>query len=201
MRPPAPVAGLVLSGGHSKRMRRDKASLTVGGEAQLDRAVRLLRAICVEVFVSVREDQRTDPLRAAYPQIVDRQTDVGPVAGILAALAERPDHAWLVVAVDLPLLDAGTLRSLIERRVPHQLATAYLSEHDGLPEPLCAVWEPGCREALTAFVAEGRLCPRKFLLNHPAHLIRLDTTGALENVNTPDEYANTVASDRIGGHP
>jgi molybdenum cofactor guanylyltransferase len=194
----APLAGLVLSGGYSKRMQQDKAALLVGGETQLARAVRLLRTVCDDVFVSVRSDQRDDVTRAAYPQILDELQNVGPAAGILAALATRPDHAWLVVAVDLPLLDSETLAHLVRSRAANQMATAYISAHDGLPEPLCAIWEPASRVALTAFIAEGRHCPRKFLINHPVGLIPLLTPDALANINTPDEYAATVAQTRNG---
>lgn len=185
----APVAALVLAGGRSTRMQRDKAALAYGGETQLARAFSLVRELVPDVYVSVRPDQVGDPLRAAYPQVVDRLADAGPVAGILAAQATRPECAWLVVAIDLPLLDAGTLRHLLESRDPGALATAYRSAHDGLPEPLCAIWEPASRRPLESFVAGGRSCPRKFLITHGARLLDLRTASALDNVNTPDEYA------------
>ena len=47
-----------------------------------------------------------------------------------------------MLACDLPFLADETLRHLIEHRDPSRLATAYRSSHDGLPEPLCAIWEP-----------------------------------------------------------
>lgn len=191
----APLAALVLAGGRSTRMQRDKAALAYDGEPQLARAVRLVRGFVPETYVSVRPDQTADPVRAAYPQIVDGLAAAGPVAGILAALSARPDRAWLVVAIDLPLLDADTLADLLERRDPAALATAYASAHDGLPEPLCTVWEPASRLPLETFVAGGRTCPRKFLLTHRVQLLALRRTAALDNVNTPDEYAALVAND------
>ncbi|HXQ63213.1 MAG TPA: NTP transferase domain-containing protein [Steroidobacteraceae bacterium] len=187
------LAGLVLAGGRSTRMQRDKATLAFGGETQLARAVRLVGRHASETFVSVRADQTTEAERARWPQVIDRLTDAGPVAGILAALETRPEHAWLVVAVDLPLLDAATLERLVARRDPTVLATAYRSSEDGLPEPLCAIWEPRSREPLAAFVASGRSCPRKFLLAHPARLLELAVPGALANVNTPADYAAALA--------
>lgn len=189
----APLAALVLAGGRSTRMQRDKAALAYAGETQLARAFRRVRDLVPDCHVSVRPDQAGDPLRAGYPQIVDALADAGPVAGILAAQAARPDHAWLVVAIDLPLLDAGTLRHLLGARDPGALATAYRSAHDGLPEPLCAIWEPASREPLAAFVAGGRTCPRKFLITHGAALLALRAPAALDNVNTPDEYAAAAA--------
>jgi molybdenum cofactor guanylyltransferase len=192
--PPEPnLAGLVLAGGHSTRMQRDKATLDFGGETQLARAVRLVGRHASATFVSVRADQRSEPERARWPQVVDRLAGIGPAAGILAALEARPDHAWLVVAVDLPLLDAATLARLVTLRDPAALATAYRSSADGLPEPLCAIWEPASREPLAAFVALGRSCPRKFLLSHAARLLDLAAPGALANINTPAEYAAALA--------
>ena len=189
MRAEAPLAGIVLAGGRSARMQRDKAALEFGGETQLARAVRLVRGFAPATYVSVRADQQDDAARRGYPQIVDALSDVGPAAGILAALATRPDHAWLVVAVDLPLLDRDTLGQLIAARDPSAPATAYRSSSDGLPEPLCAIWEPASAAPLAAFVAGGKSCPRKFLLTHGAHLVDLASAHALENVNTPAEYA------------
>ena len=183
------LAGLVLAGGSSTRMLRDKAAIEVAGETQLARAVRLVRGVAPDTFVSVRDDQRAEATRARWPQIIDRLADVGPAAGILAALEARPDRAWLVVAVDLPLLDAATLAQLVARRDSTAVATAYLSSSDGLPEPLCAIWEPASRVPLAAFIEGGRSCPRKFLLSHGATLIELEAPGALANANTPAELA------------
>ena len=47
-----------------------------------------------------------------------------------------------MLACDLPLLDAATLEHLLRARDPRRAATAYRSSHDGLPEPLCAIYEP-----------------------------------------------------------
>jgi molybdopterin-guanine dinucleotide biosynthesis protein A len=173
-------------------MQRDKATLPIGNQTQLERAMRLVMSAVGDAYVSVRADQADDPARARWPAIVDRLADIGPAAGILAALESRPDHAWLVVAVDLPLLDEATLGHLIAARAPAACATAYRSVHDGLPEPLCAIWEPMSREPLAAFIAGGRQCPRKFLLTHDARLIDPINRDALENVNTPEEYAAIV---------
>jgi molybdenum cofactor guanylyltransferase len=196
-----PLAGLVLSGGHSKRMHRDKATLVVDGQTQLARAMALLGEVCQNVFVSVRPDQTDDPTRSAYPQIVDQLQDIGPAAGILAAFAMRPDSAWLVAAVDLPLLDKATLSRLVIERDAGKMASAFISAHDGLPEPLCAIWEPASREPLSAFLSTGRSCPRKFLINHPTKLIPMGGSNTLANVNTPEEYAATIVAIGRGDSP
>jgi molybdenum cofactor guanylyltransferase len=191
----APLYGLVLAGGHSTRMQRDKAMLEYAGRSQLERAVELITPLVERSFVSVRPDQTADPLRARFAQIVDAGDVAGPIAGIMAAQARHPDAAWLVVACDLPLLDQATLEHLLRSRRPERQATAYRSTHNGLPEPLCAIYEPSSREAIRAHVASGRDCPRKFLINASAELIDQPQPGALDNVNTPNDYRS--ATDQL----
>ena len=184
-----PLFGLVLAGGASTRMRTDKATLQYHGQPQLQWAFELVAKFCAASFVSVRPDQRGDAARAGHPQIVDRQPGIGPIAGISAALLEHPKAAWLVLACDLPFLTEHTLEHLIAHRDASKIATAYRSAHDGLPEPLCAIWEPAAREPVLAYLATGKQCPRKFLINSDTKLLDLPESQGLDNVNTVEEFA------------
>lgn len=182
----APLYGLLLSGGASQRMRQDKAALTYRGEPQLMRGWHLMQAVTERAFVSVREDQRDDPLRASLPQIVDAYDAIGPAAGILTAQERFPEVAWLVLACDLPMLDRDTLDRLVAARDPLADATAFASSHDGMPEPLCAIWEPSIHALLRQRHASGSFCPRKALMQ--SNIVLLPAPGdALDNVNTPEE--------------
>jgi molybdopterin-guanine dinucleotide biosynthesis protein A len=189
-----PLYGLVLTGGRSTRMGQDKAALRIDGRTQLERTVALMMPHVARAFVSVRADQRDDPLRAGFEQIADSRENLGPIAGILAAQERFPDSAWLVLACDLPLLDAATLAFLLRARAPQRLATAFRSSHDGLPEPLCAVYEPASRANLLAYVERGHHCPRKFLLGADVQLIDEPDARALDNANTPEEYASAMSA-------
>ena len=188
--------GLVLAGGASTRMRTDKALLDYHGQPQVRWAFELVSKFCTATFVSVRPDQRDDPSRAGLTQIVDRQPGIGPIAGISAALLEHPQSAWLVLACDLPFLTGNTLQHLVAQRDPRKVATAYRSAHDGLPEPLCAIWEPAAREPVLAYIASGKQCPRKFLINADTVLLDLPERAALDNVNTREEFESAAATLR-----
>ena len=190
----APLHGLLLAGGRSTRMGRDKATLAYHGRSQLETAWALLAPRVTSCFVSVRPDQVGDPPRARHPQIVDGPEGAGPAAGIVAAQRAHPQAAWLVLACDLPFLDAGTLDALLAARDPDKLATAFRSAHDSLPEPLCAVYEPAAGPHFSRYIAEGRSCPRKFLLTHDVRIIDLPRADALDNVNSADEYWTTMQS-------
>src|SRR5581483_1411040 len=189
----APLYGLVLAGGRSTRMRRDKASLNYHGRTQLEWAMELIGPRIERAFASIRPDQQNDPVRARFECIIDQHADLGPIAGIVAAQAAHPEAAWLVLACDLPFVDAETLDHLVWARRPEQQATAYRSSHGGLPEPLCAIYEPSSRDALSQYIARGRTCPRKFLLQADTALLEEPNPRALDNINTPEEYGTALA--------
>ena len=109
--PPSELFGLVLAGGRSTRMGRDKALLTYSdGRPQAVVTYELLQEFCGRVYLSVRTRRET---LGEWPQLVDRYEEIGPMAGILTALDEHPEAAWLIVACDLPFLNRETLRQLL----------------------------------------------------------------------------------------
>jgi len=182
-------------------MRRDKAALLYQGKTQLDRAFELASRHVAPVFVSVRASQEAEPNRSVKPLIVDLPglTEAGgPIVGIRSAMAAYPDAAWLVIACDLPFLSDAAIEQLLAERDPGVLATAFRSAHDGLPEPLCAIWEPAAAAALSEYQSGGGRCPRKFLRRFPVSLLEPHDRRALDNINTPEEY--TVAQLELETH-
>lgn len=186
----APLHGLVLAGGYSRRMGCDKALLDIHGEPQALWTARLLARVCGRVFVSCRQGQNLGfPDDAGFTSIHDTVEGLGPMGGILEAAQAYPSAAWLVVACDLPRLSAPVLEHLVAQRDPALQATAFISAHDGLPEPLCAVYEPSIIPLLKASSARGRRCPRKLMIRHreQLRLLALPLSIALDNCNYPED--------------
>ncbi len=183
----APLFGLVLAGGYSERMGSEKWAMEfVPGETQLERTSELLSGVCREVHVSVRPGQDVPDLKGAA-RIVDSFPFGGPLVGLLSAMYAHPEAAWLVAACDLPLLDTRTATDLVERRNPLRLATAYESNHDQLPEPLFAIWEPRSRHRILEALALDLRCPRRILIQSRTELLTLPVPHALDNANTPEQ--------------
>lgn len=180
------VNGLVLAGGRSVRMGRDKGAIDWHGKPQREYMADLLKPFCEEVFVSCRAGQLSD-IETSYPTLPDTFTELGPFGAILSAFREAPDRAWLVVACDLPLLDVETLDFLLKNRQPRHTATAFESPFDQMPEPLIALWEPKSYPVLLSFLSQGYSCPRKVLINSDTRIIKAPKPEALTNVNTPEE--------------
>jgi molybdopterin-guanine dinucleotide biosynthesis protein A len=190
--PAKDIYGLVLAGGKSRRMGHDKALLMRDGQSQLLHMVSLLDEVVERVFVSARSDQKDDAERSRFELIVDRYEDMGPIAGILSALQEYPQVDWLVIACDLPNIDLPTLRYLVKNMSYNQPFTAFRSSHDGLPEPLCAVYRAGSDKLLRDFIDDGLICPRKVLIRSDTCLLEQPNPRALDNVNTPDDLKQSI---------
>ncbi len=190
-----PIFGLVLTGGKSTRMKKDKSSLKFHNKPQAICAFELLLPLCEKVFISRRKGQKMVARESKLPHIYDlkKLSDRGPLSGILSAMAKFPKAAWLILACDLPFVDDKTLRHLLRYRDSTKIATAYKSRFNDLPEPLCAIYEPKAQRRLLTFFAKGITCPRKILINSKVRLLKLKNKKALDNINTPEEYQKAVS--------
>lgn len=187
----APLYGLVLAGGKSQRMGKDKASINYHGIPQSQYVSKLLAPLCEKVFISGREDQTEDFKEVNF--IKDTFTGLGPFGAILSAFRENPNAAWLVIAVDLPLVDNEFLMDLIANRNPSKNATAFLNPETGFPDPLITIWEPRSYSVMMEFLAQGYSCPRKVLINSTIELVETAQAKKLQNANSPEDFEAVMA--------
>ena len=181
------IFGLILAGGHSRRMGRDKGLLEFHGKPQIEYVNDLLQKHCLEVFLSKRVDQK---LYKSISFINDSNefSNQGPLGGILSAMKAYPDANWLVLACDLPFITEETIQTILEHRDSKKIATAFISTQDQLPEPLCALWEGHAYDFILKLFNEGIHCPRKILIKGNSHLIKQKNPRWLDNINTPQEF-------------
>jgi molybdenum cofactor guanylyltransferase len=192
-----PLFGLVLAGGRSKRLGQDKTIIPWHGTAQSAFLYQLLQKWCDDVYLSRRREQQA--YDSSEKIIFDSSASPGPYGAILSAFEHRPDVAWLVIASDLPLLNAATLEFRVDHRDRERIATTFRGPHDGLPEPLVTIWEPRSYEILLAHAKLGFTCPRKVLIKTAdACVLEPPDPDALANVNTPDDLkeVKTIMSRR-----
>jgi molybdopterin-guanine dinucleotide biosynthesis protein A len=158
-------------------MGQDKGSLIYHGVDQRSHCAELLRPFCDDVFVSLREEQKT-LLPATLKPIFD-QLKSGPAGGLLAAYEKHPNSAWLVLACDMPFVTSDAVKALIQHRNASCAATVYtLSE----VEPLFAIWEPQALAHLNNEVLQGKSSPRRVLESLSCAKIKGDSS-ILKSVN------------------
>ena len=184
----SPLNGLVLAGGMSTRMGRDKSLIKWHDKEQQYYVADMLRNFCEDVFISSRNEQEKN-VSSTYKWLPDTFRDVGPLGGILSAFQSEPGKAWLVVACDMPLVNEETLRFLITNRNANKIATTYKNPFDGLPEPLITIWEPESYSVLLTALENKVTSPRAVLTRNEITMLQAPYPEALLNVNTPEDAA------------
>ncbi|HAF44624.1 MAG TPA: hypothetical protein DCK83_06730 [Gallionellaceae bacterium] len=139
---------LILAGGDSRRMGQDKAALVLDGKTLLDHITATMQRVFSKVVVSVRQ------LRAGVdvPQVCDGVEASGPLAGLIAGLAQA-DTPWVfAVACDMPFVTEAVVVHLASCRAAHQAVVPMIG---GYPQPLAAFYATGTLEAMRASLAAG----------------------------------------------
>ena len=186
------IAAAILAGGEARRFGgRDKSRLVVDGRTIIVRQLEVLQQVADEIFVVGPRDSRfADVDVAVYPDLV---AGCGALGGLHTALEVSAAGRVLVVACDLPFLDAAVLRRLCELAVGHD--AAWVRGPRG-PEPLIACYQRDVRT-----VVADRLSRQLLKAADLADVLRiawleadeLRALGAneriLANLNTPDDYA------------
>lgn len=139
------VSGIILAGGHSLRMGRDKNLLLFQGEEMIQRTVKVLRQVVEDVVIASDNGEKYQ--LSGVREVADRYRERGPMAGIHAGLLAIKNERALVVPGDMPFLHADLLRELANYAAE---CDVIVPECDGKMEPLCAVYTKRCLPAIEA---------------------------------------------------
>lgn len=181
-----PFGVLILTGGGSRRMGRDKAALDWDGVRAVDRLAALARDLGAEQVLTVGADH-------GLPFIPDPEPGAGPVGGVLAgaaALRATGLMRALVLAVDAPTLTARDLAPLLAADAPG-------AAFEGLPLPMVLELAALPHDAEAGWPLR-RLVERAGLavVTRPA-----EAEARLRGANTPEEMAELLPSPSMGDGP
>src|SRR5581483_11339470 len=144
------AGGFVLVGGASRRMGQDKALLPLNGRPLLHRTIRLLRPSVAEVAL-IGPTARYAGF--GVPVIEDAVPRRGPLSALCAGL-KRTAHPWnLFLACDLPLLEEGFLRFLVQEAFASSAQAVVPRTSDGW-QPLCAAYRRECLPEMERLLSE-----------------------------------------------
>ncbi len=183
----APVQGLVLAGGKSSRMGKDKTKLIYHGKTQCDFVVEMLQNNLLSTYVSVAHNQELPN----HQIIQDKFIGLGVFGAICSAFQQDPNKAWLVLATDLPFVNDEIVQLLLRNRNPKKMATAIKGKSKEFVEPLITIYEPKAYPILLSYLAQGYSCPRKVLINSDVEIIEVNDA-IIRNINTPAEHEQAL---------
>jgi len=174
------VVGVVLAGGRSSRMGRDKAAVEIGGVSMLDRAVAVLCDVFEEVVVAGESTLNVDAVADVIPH-------GGPLSGLDAAYRNLDGKAVFLLAVDLPFVDAGVVREIVASGVGSYGARVPVTH--GRMQPLCALYGSDLGDLVRVHLESDDRSMFGFIASiEQVDLIEMDPA-AFDNVNTSEDLA------------
>lgn len=152
----ARVSGVIMAGGASQRLGRNKALERIGGKALIERVIDSLVPLTTEVLVVVARAEQGAAFRLppSVRVVGDRYPGRGSLGGILTGVDASAEPWSLVVACDMPFLNPGLLRRLIEESSD---VDAVVPRLGGQPEPLHALYSKACLAPMERMVRAGNL--------------------------------------------
>ena len=205
-----PMTAIVLAGGHSRRMKADKAALDVGGRTLLEHALGRIAPHFDEVLVSVSPGQKlTFPAGAtkqrrprsetrsggspSAPRFIEDETPgLGPLGGLLSGLRAAAYEACAVIACDIPDVDVAFLRSLA--RAAEHFEIAVPIGPSGLHEPLFAVYRKSIIPEIESLLGTGERSILPLYKTCRTAVVLFEDPGRFRNLNTRADYEAYLSS-------
>ena len=191
---------IILCGGKSSRMGRDKATLPFGPELMLQRIVRLLseEVDSSAIVVVSAKGQLLPPLPPEIRVVCDENPGRGPLEGLAAGLKAMPDHVEAVYATscDVPLMATSFVRAIFDHLGDHEIAVPVEGQFH---HPLAAVYRPRVLAVVQQLLAANKLRPR-FLFDE-VDTMEVDVESlrvfdpmlsTLMNLNHPEDYEKAL---------
>ena len=189
---------IVLAGGSSRRMGKDKALLPIDGKPMIQSLIQSLAPLSGDIIVSLNDPERQEELKQALPAgvrvVYDERPGQGPLMGIYAGLKASETDVNLVVACDIPEIDPGFITEMRSYTGDHDVVVSV--DNEGRTNPLLAMYRRSVIPLVKKQLDEGQ---RKIVLFYPQCRVKyvpMRDGAWYKNINTVDDY-KTYHRDRI----
>ena len=190
------IDGFILSGGHSRRMGRDKCELTLDGQTFVERISDRMAPVTNSITVVGK--------LVAQPrlsQVADVYREWGALGGVHAALANCSSKWALVVACDFPFVTTDLFARMNALSAGFDAVAPV--QADGVPQPLCTLYRVDpCLAQAEQLIKSGERKPIALLQSVRTRWIAFDDVADLEgsvsffcNINTPEDYARISTNE------
>lgn len=180
---------VILAGGQSRRMGRDKASLPAGDGTLIEHIARRLAPVVDETIVAGGPSR---PSLSGLRFVEDHYPGLGPLAGIHAGLgAARYAQVW-VVGCDLPDADPALAHLFLGLAGGYDAVVPHIGAE---PQGVCALYDPGLVSRVDGLLAAGERRVKALLVASNVRYVTSEELRAVDpelrsfrNINTPDDY-------------
>jgi molybdenum cofactor guanylyltransferase len=156
------IVAVILCGGQSTRMGRDKARVEYHGLPQWSHISKMVETIATSTFYSINQNQFSH--FKDKPHFIDKHNLHGPINGLMTAFDNLNNLHILLIGIDYPLLTIHDLQMLIDQKSHHDDVVCYYHEDDNIAEPLVALYDARCGALLASYInVEARPSIQGFL--------------------------------------
>ncbi len=183
------AAAIILAGGKSSRMGRDKSLLSANNLPLIGKIVSQLESVFPEIIIGANEPEKYRFLN--LPVIPDLEEGKGPLMGIYSTLLSSNHEVNFVVACDIPDLDMKYVQELIRQAKNHQIVIP--TWKDGKHEPLFAVYKKSILGDIKNLLdADQRKISLLFQSTDVKYLPLPDEMKWYRNLNTLEDYKQYI---------
>ncbi|PIQ29782.1 MAG: hypothetical protein COW63_11215, partial [Bacteroidetes bacterium CG18_big_fil_WC_8_21_14_2_50_41_14] len=184
------ITGIVLSGGKSRRMGKEKGLCHFRGKALITFAIDTLKPLCKTLIISANNKiDQYDLLE--YPVISDDIPDTGPIGGLYSCLKQSQSAINLVISCDTPFVTTEVYQELLKYIVDYQAVVPV--HEDGLLEPITAVYHRSCLPVILQQIEKGEYKMMDLLARLNTKFVYFDTNmsdskpSLFHNLNSPED--------------
>ncbi len=188
---PVPVTALILTGGESSRMGRDKVCLTINGKKLIEHLYDILIKFFDEVIISVAK--KSGPVIPNALMARDLVSGKGPLMGIYSALCASSNLVNFVIACDIPRIEFSILRKLLSCSLQYDIVVP--SFEPGKYEPLFAVYNKEVIASAKALLANDKRRVSDLFSLCKTKIIKASDSNWYANLNTPEDYKNFMRGE------
>jgi molybdopterin-guanine dinucleotide biosynthesis protein A len=176
------VTAIILAGGKSSRMGRDKGLAEYGGMPLVQYSINACEIITNDILISTRNQ---DYARFGFPLVADNFTERGPVGGLEAALSVSRSDLNIVCPCDMPGIHADILNMLL---MNSQWAKAVVAQDsEGKVYPVLGVYNRSAIPVIRELIRLGEYRMTRLLQSLDAKTVVVEPAGQLVNINFPED--------------
>ena len=186
MQAPPTITAIILAGGQSQRMGTEKGLVPFRGRPLIASVLEVAKKVADEILLVTANPAYE---RFGYPLIEEEFRGKGPLSGICSGLSYSSSAKNLVLGCDMPFLN---VRLLAELQASAGAEQVLLTQHKGLPEPLCSVYDRSCVAHIRTLLEQNQLKITDALAGLKTRLISFDGKdwfrgNEFTNLNSPEE--------------
>ncbi len=184
------VSGIILSGGKSTRMGKDKGLIKLNGKPMIQHVIDHIDPICDQILISANDKTYED---FGYPVYYDEINDIGPAGGIISSLKHSSNKKNIVISCDLPFASTKFIRTLLELSGDYAITLPMSRQHY---QPLCAVYSKEVYPVFMEYISKGIYSLKSIIKEFRIRIIKqediegFDLSRELRNINYPDDLSS-----------